>query len=174
MNAENKEGRGEREGGSWNGVKGLATWLGTYGWLFLLIGGILYILGGLVGLAYPEVEELVEPILYTNLVIDISGYLHVHGLFTFVVWFIGGTLAIVFALALIKPRFSDKWREENLDYLLNDVVRIGNSRIPLMLVVGIILEIVMAWWSGLIFIFIPLLLLIFVGPKKYKWTEQEE
>ncbi len=88
-------------------------------------------------------------------------------------WFIGGILAIIFTFAFVKPRFSNKWKEEEYDYLLNDVVKIGNLRIPLMLIVGIILEILMAWWSGLI-IMVPLLLLIFMGPKKYKWTEEEK
>ncbi len=89
-------------------------------------------------------------------------------------WFIGGTIAIVFAFAFIKPRFSNKWKEEDYDYLFNDVIKIGKLRIPLMLIIGIILEILMSWWSGLFFLFIPLLLLIFMGPKEYKWKEEEK
>ena len=174
MNEEKKEKKEKKRGDSWDSVKGFAIWLGTYGWIFLLIGGILFILMGFIGLAYPAVEESLPPVLYTNLVIDIAGYLHVHGLFTYVLWFIGGILAIILTLAFVKPRFSNKWKEEDYDYLLNDVIKIGNLRIPLMLIVGIILEILMSWWSGLFFLFIPLLLLIFMGPKEYKWKEEEK
>ncbi len=86
-------------------------------------------------------------------------------------YIIAGILAIAIALLLVKPRFSSKWADEDYDYLLNDVIKIGNYRIPLMLILGIILEILLQWWGGLIII-IPLLLLIFMGPKEYKWKEE--
>ena len=80
-------------------------------------------------------------------------------------------MAIIFAVALVKPRFSDKWADKDYDYLLNDVVKIGSLRIPLFLIIGIILEILLSWVGGLI-ILIPLLILIFAGPKEYKWKEE--
>ncbi|MFX0186589.1 MAG: hypothetical protein ACFE8A_02515 [Candidatus Hodarchaeota archaeon] len=157
----------------WDNLKGFAIWLGTYGWIILLFGGILFILWGFIGLLYPAVAEATieqVPVLYANLVIDIAGILHIHGLFTYIMWFVGGILAIIFTFAFVKPRFSNRWKETDYDYLLNDVIKIGRLRIPLMLIVGIILEILMSWWGGLIII-IPLLLLVFIGPKKYKWKE---
>jgi len=88
-----------------------------------------------------------------------------------VMYLIGGVLAIILGIFFVKPRFSNKWAEDDYDYLLNDVIKIGKLRIPLMLIFGIILEILLSWWGGLIII-IPLLLLIFMGPKEYKWTEE--
>ncbi len=176
MNEEKKEKKEKKKGGSWDKVKGFAKWLGTSSWIFLLIGGILFIVWGFIGLAHPAfVEATIEqaPVLYANLVIDIAGALHIHGIFTYIMWFIGGILAIIFTFAFVKPRFSNKWKEEDYDYLINDVIKIGKLRIPLMLIVGIILEIVMSWWSGLLII-IPLLLLFFLRPKEYKRTEEEK
>ena len=154
----------KKQGDSWDSVKGFAVWLGTYGWIFLLITGIIYIIGGLalltlaaifVGYGIYGPQTLVETTLYG------------------VMYLIGGILAIIFTVAFVKPRFSNKWAEEDYDYLLNDVVKIGKTRIPLMLIIGIILEIFLSWWGGLI-ILVPLLLLIFMGPKEYKWTEEEK
>ncbi|GAH14569.1 unnamed protein product, partial [marine sediment metagenome] len=46
--------------------------------------------------------------------------------FTYVMEIIAGIVAIVIALLLVKPRFSSKWADEDYDYLLNDVIKIGN------------------------------------------------
>jgi hypothetical protein len=159
MNEVKKE---KKQGDSWDSVKGFAVWLGTYGWIFLLITGIVYII---VGFIYFTGAAIWGPYLPAS---DVA-YLAFYGVF----YVIGGILTIIFTVLFVKPRFSNKWAEEDYDYLLNDVVTIGKTRIPLMLIIGIILEIFLSWWGGLI-ILVPLLLLIFMGPKEYKWTEEEK
>ncbi len=163
MNEVKTENKEKKQGDSWDSVKGFAIWLGKYGWIFLLITGIIYIIVGL---------------LYLTLAAIFVGYgigpqslfeLTLYGVF----YLIGGILTIIFTVGFVKPRFSNKWAEEDYDYLLNDVVKIGSTRIPLMLIIGIILEIFLSWWGGLI-ILVPLLLLIFMGPKEYKWKEEEK
>jgi membrane protein implicated in regulation of membrane protease activity len=164
MNEVKTEKKEKKQGDSWDSVKGFAVWLGTYGWIFLLITGIIYIIGGLVLLTLAAIF-VGYGIIGTSSLIETT--------LTGVIYLIGGILAIIFTVAFVKPRFSNKWKEEDYDYLLNDVVKIGKARIPLMLIIGIILEIFLSWWGGLI-ILVPLLLLIFMGPKEYKWTEEEK
>ena len=146
---------------SWDSVKNIAIGMGKWSWIVLLIEGIIYTILGLYILAWAVVIVGLLPYDPTTLVI--------YG----VMYLIGGLLALVLSVAFVKPRFSNKWKEEDYDYLLNDVVKIGSFRIPLMLIFGIILEILLSWWGGLI-ILVPLLLLIFMGPKEYKWTEEEK
>lgn len=164
MNEVKTENKEKKQGDSWDSVKGFAVWLGTYGWIFLLITGIIYIIGGLALLTLAAIfvgYGIIGPQTLVETTIRGAYYL------------IGGILAIIFTVAFVKPRFSNKWAEEDYDYLLNDVVTIGKTRIPLMLIIGIILEIFLSGWGGLIII-VPLLLLIFMGPKEYKWTEEEK
>jgi hypothetical protein len=162
MNEVKTEKKEKKQGDSWDSVKGFAVWLGTYGWIFLLITGIVYII---VGFIYFTGAAIWGPYLPASNVatLALSGVFYV----------IGGILTIIFTVIFVKPRFSNKWAEEDYDYLLNDVVTIGKTRIPLMLIIGIILEILLSGWGGLIII-VPLLLLIFMGPKEYKWTEEEK
>jgi len=158
----------KKEKSSWEGVEGFAKWLGQYCWIFVLIEGVLFIIWGIVGLAWLAAAEAAVqevPGAAAAVAYDIA-----LARLTYTLWIIGGILGIIFAVALVKPRFSNKWADKDYDYLLNDVVKIGSLRIPLFLIIGIVLEILMSWWGGLIII-IPLLLLIFMGPKEYKWKE---
>ena len=162
MNEVKTEKKEKKQGDSWDSVKGFAIWLGKYGWIFLLITGIIYII---VGFIYFTGAAIWGPYLPASDVATLA----LRGVF----YLIGGILTIIFTVGFVKPRFSNKWAEEDYDYLLNDVVTIGKTRIPLMLIIGIILEIFLDGWGGLIII-VPLLLLIFMGPKEYKWTEEEK
>ena len=151
-----------------SGAMGFAQFLGKIAWIVELIIGILFII---VGIYYLVVMAAVaaaaqEAGVYSYVAADIA-YYTIYGW----LYIIGGILGIIFAVALVKPRFSDKWADKDYDYLLNDVVKIGSVRIPLFLIIGIILEILLSWVGGLI-ILIPLLILIFAGPKEYKWKEE--
>lgn len=151
-----------------SGAMGFAQFLGKIAWIVELIIGILFII---VGIYYLVVMAVVaaaaqEAGVYSYVAADIA-YYTIYGW----LYIIGGILGIIFAVALVKPRFSDKWADKDYDYLLNDVVKIGSVRIPLFLIIGIILEILLSWVGGLI-ILIPLLILIFAGPKEYKWKEE--
>jgi len=80
---------------------------------------------------------------------------------------IASIILLIFAFLIIRPRFSNKCAQKDWDYLLNDVLLIGNIRFPWMFIWAIIAEI-LGWWSGILII-IPVILLIFAGPKEYKW-----
>lgn len=150
------------------GIMGLAVFLGKIAWIVLLIEAIIFIIIAIYYLVVlATLAAAAEAAGATPYVAADLMYYTIYGWF----FLIGAILAAIFAVAFVKPRFSNKWAEKDYDYLLNDVVKIGNLRIPLFLILGIILEIFLAWWGGLI-ILVPLLILIFAGPKEYKWTEK--
>ena len=159
----------QKESSDDSGAMGFAQFLGKIAWIVELIIGILFIFVGIYYLWWASwvtaAAEAAGP--YGYYAADTIATLTIYG----VMYIIGGILAIIFAVALVKPRFSDKWADKDYDYLLNDVVKIGSLRIPLFLIIGIILEILLSWVGGLI-ILIPLLILIFAGPKEYKWKEE--
>ncbi|MFX1338821.1 MAG: hypothetical protein ACFFDK_09450 [Promethearchaeota archaeon] len=151
-----------------DGLMNFAEFLGKIAWIIELIIGIIFFFVGiyyLVVLAAVAAQAQAAGV-YSYVAADIA-YYSIYGW----LYIIGGILGIIFAVALVKPRFSNKWAEKDYDFLLNDVVKIGSLRIPLFLIIGIILEIFLAWLGGLV-ILVPLLILIFAGPKEYKWTEK--
>ncbi|TFF85200.1 MAG: hypothetical protein EU551_04485 [Promethearchaeota archaeon] len=151
-----------------SGLMGLAEFLGKIAWIVLLIEAIIFVILAiyyLVVLAAVSAAAA-EAGVYSYIAADLAFYT-IYGWF----YLIGAILAVIFAIAFVRPRFSKKWADKDYDYLLNDVIKIGSVRIPLFLIIGIILEIFLAWWGGLI-ILVPLLILIFAGPKEYKWKEE--
>ena len=158
----------EKKKTSWESVEGFASFLGKWAWIILIIEGLIFIIYGIIGLsAGIAAASLAQQAGVGGLVAgDIAYYTF------FYIWYlIGGIATIILAILLVRPRFSKKWAEKDYDYLLNDVIQIGNIRIPTMLIIGVIIEIFLQFWGGLV-ILIPLLLLIFIGPKEYKWKTE--
>jgi hypothetical protein len=88
------------------------------------------------------------------------------------IWLIAcAVLIAVLAILIVKPRFSDKCASKDWDFIFNDVLVVGNVRIPWMLIIGIILEIFGLWgWGGLA-VLISMIFLLAVGPKPYNWKK---
>jgi len=155
----------EKKSSSWDSVEGIACIIGEWAWIILLIEGIIFIFWGLWGLLwagagavaaqqagvaeYYAAELSLETFIYT---LDV----------------IGGIITIIIAVVLVRPRFSKKWAEKDYDSLLDDVIEMGSVRIPTFLIIGIVIEILTNFWGGVV-ILIPLVLLIFMGPKEYNW-----
>lgn len=138
---------------NWENIESFVTILGKWAWVIVIINGLIYIFSGIWGLIWTI------PAIPYGATLGIS-----------TIWnIIGGIVVIILAIIIIKPRFSSKCAAKDWDYLLNDVLTLGNFRIPWMLIWGIIIEIFGNWWGGLPII-IPALLLIFMGPKPYDWT----
>jgi hypothetical protein len=83
---------------------------------------------------------------------------------------IGGIIVIVISLVIILPKVSNKCAKKDWDYFYNWVWKLGNYRIPFVLFWGIIVEIFGHFWAGIPVIIIGLVI-IFAGPKEYKWSE---
>ena len=78
-------------------------------------------------------------------------------------------LEILLSWFWVKPKFSDKCVARDWDGLLDDVLLLGEFRIPWMLVMGILLEIFGYGWIGLT-VLGPAIVIIFFGPRQpYNW-----
>ena len=155
----------KKKSSGWDSVEGIACIIGEWAWIILLIEGIIFVFLGLWGLLWAGagaaaaqqtgVAEYAAADLAWNTFINTLNL-------------IGGIITIIVAVVLVRPRFSKKWAEKDYDYLLDDVFEIGSVRIPKFLIIGIVIEILTNFWGGVV-ILIPLILLIFMGPKEYNW-----
>ena len=130
-----------------------ANWvsqLGKWAWLLGLISGVIDIIAGL----------------YYTLNPFFFGFLIGTGIW----WIISGIISIIISFAIIRPKVSVKCTQKDWDHFYNWVWKLGSFRFPFVLFWGIILEIFGYYWGGLPVILVAIML-IFLGPKEYKWSE---
>jgi hypothetical protein len=132
---------------NWNDIEPIVEVIGTWAWIIVLINGILYLTIGVLGL-----------ILSFGFVFD-----HIWDI-------VGAIFTIYLGIYIIRPKFSEKCAERDWDYLLNDVIMVGEIRFPLMLIWSILLFIFGQWWAGAP-VLIPAIFLLFMGPQPYKWEK---
>ncbi|MFX1566799.1 MAG: hypothetical protein ACFFCV_00370 [Promethearchaeota archaeon] len=87
-------------------------------------------------------------------------------------WIIAGILVILISFFVIRPKFSNKCANKDWDGLYEWILPLGSIRFPWMLLWGIIIEVLGYGWGGFAII-IPALVLIFAGPKQYKWKTEK-
>jgi len=127
--------------------------LGKWAWVVGLVSGIVLVIWGIIVVA--------------TLAIIPFGFLAMGP----AIWYIiSGIIAILISFAIIKPKVSNKCDQKDWDHFYNWVLKLGNFRFPFVLFWGIILEIFGLWWGGIPVIIVAIML-IFLGPKKYKWSE---
>jgi hypothetical protein len=88
------------------------------------------------------------------------------------VWYIIGAIILIFiSFAIIRPKYSSKCAEQDWEALYEWTLNLGGTKIPWMLIWGIIFT-AFSWyyWGGL-FVLLPAFLLIFMGPRPYNWSE---
>jgi hypothetical protein len=139
---------------AWNSLEKFVIIIGTWAWLIGLISGIILVLSGIAGLVASQ----------------LGSYLWLgfgYGTGTNIWNIIGGAINIIISLAIVLPRFSMKCKNEDWDFLYNDVLVLGNFRFPLMLLWGGLLT-VFSYWGGAGVLFSAFVLL-FAGPKTYEW-----
>lgn len=137
----------------WNHASWVST-LGKFAWLIGLINGILGILWGL----FTAISAAAIPF---GLGASLVGW---------GIWIIiGGILTAVISVVIILPKFSSKCAAKDWDSLYGWTLKLGSTKIPWMLIWGILLEIFSWWWWGGIAVLLPALFLIFAGPKPYDW-----
>ncbi len=139
----------------WKKYESFVSTLGKWAWIIILINAFSTFIFGIWVLAWE----------------GIFWWLWAGGV-AYGIWLIACAVLIAFlAFFIVKPRFSDKCASKDWDYIFNDVLVIGNARIPWMLIIGIILEIFGLWgWGGLA-VLIPMIILLAAGPKPYKWKK---
>ncbi|TFG02683.1 MAG: hypothetical protein EU540_01035 [Promethearchaeota archaeon] len=158
----------KKKSSSWDSVESIACIIGEWAWIILLIEGIIFIFWGLWGLLWVGAGAVAaqQAGVAEYVAADLTWET-----FIYILDIIGGIVTIIVAVVLVRPRFSNKWKEKDYDYLLDDVIEIGSVRIPTFLIIGIVIEILTNFWGGVV-ILIPLLLLIFMGPKEYNWKAE--
>ncbi len=83
-------------------------------------------------------------------------------------------IGIIIALLVIKPKFSKPCGEKDWDALYGWVLKLGGFNVPWMFIWGIIYGI-FGWYSWpAVFIMLPAIMLIWVGPRKYEWSNGEK
>lgn len=136
----------------WDSLKGITKIVGQWAWLVGLISGIVYLIWGLIDLFTWGLTALKYGYGYS------------------LIWYIiSGIACIIISLVIVLPRFSMKCKNEDWDYLLNDVLVLGTFRFPLMLLWGALLAIFGYGWGGAA-VLVPAFILLFAGPKPYEWT----
>lgn len=157
--------------GSWQHEK-WASILGKWTWVLLLVNALIYIIWPIADIAttyslWLEGKQAYEALPYASL----AGPYPAYPLDAYLIWEIVSAIVLaIFAIAIVRPRFSKLCGEKNWDKLLDDVFVLGSVRIPWMLAWGIIAEIFGQWWGGAP-IFIIALVLLFAGPKSYSWKK---
>jgi len=152
---------------SWDSVEGLASFIGEWAWIILMIEGVIFLFWGIWGLSWVGFWGV------TAQQVGIGAYAAAniaYSTFLYTLDIVGGITTIIIAIVVVRPRFSNKWSEKDYDFLLNDVLEVGKARIPKFLIIGIVIEILTNFWGGLV-ILLPLFLLIFMGPKEYNWKK---
>ena len=78
-------------------------------------------------------------------------------------------VGISIALFIIRPKFSKPCGERDWEALYGWTLKLGGSNVPWMFIWGILLFL-FSWagWGGL-FVLLPAIMLIWVGPRKYEW-----
>ena len=136
-----------------------ANWvsqLGKWAWLWGLISGLIDVIWGFVIIA------TFAAIPYGFGVIGMGPG----------IWLvISGIIAILISFAIIRPKVSVKCAQKDWDHFYNWVWKLGSFRFPFVLFWGILLEVFGYGWGGLPVIIVGIMLL-FVGPKKYEWSEK--
>jgi hypothetical protein len=130
---------------TWDSLEPIVTVVGKYAWIYALVVGIIHVILGLV---------------YILVWWRSTG--------TGIWWLINAGVLIAAALLWIKPKFSNPCGEKNWEALLADVLVLGNVQIPWMLIVGVLLAIFSTGYGSL-FVLVPALLIIFLGPRDYDW-----
>ena len=157
----------QKSKGEWQYDK-IASILGKWAWVILLLDALIYIIIGIYAevLAYQLVERACAAWRIINPLIPCPTLYA--ATFTNIWYIIGAIATVLFAILIVKPRFSSKCAAKEWDVLMDDVLVIGGIRFPWMFIWCIIAAIFGQGW-GTFPIVIPALLLIFAGPKPYEW-----
>lgn len=133
-----------------------ASWVSTVGKWAWVIG----VLNGLIGILYVVGYSFIlwwNPFYWTGQIWNI----------------ISSIIGIAISLLIIRPKFSNPCGKEDWDALYGWVLNLGGLRVPWMLIWGILM-LPFGWygWGG-IAVLIPTLMLLFAGPKEFKWSEEK-
>ena len=86
---------------------------------------------------------------------------------------IASIIGSIIALFVIKPKFSKPCGEKYWEALYGWTLSLGSTNVPWMFIWGLLLFL-FGWYGwGALAVFVPAVMLIFAGPRKYKWSEEK-
>jgi len=134
-----------------------ASWVSTLGKWAWIIG----ILNGVIGILYIVAYSFIlwrYPLYWGSQIWNIISII----------------IGIVISFLVIKPKFSKPCEEKDWDALYSWVLDLGGFKVPWMVIWGILL-LIFGWWSWAGYaVLIPAVMLLFAGPKEYKWSKEEK
>ena len=133
-----------------------ASWVSTLGKWAWVIG----VLNGLIGILY---------IVGYSFILWWNPFYWAAQIWNIILIIIG----IVISVLIIKPKFSKPCGEKDWDALYDWALKLGNASVPWMFIWGILL-LWFGWWGwGGLAVLLPAVMLIFAGPKEFKWSEEK-
>ena len=141
---------------TWNTIENAVVFAGKFSWILVIINVIAYIITAIanfVAIAAAVAADIPLPI----------------PVITPVWYLIGAVASVAFSIIFVLP-FSKRVANREWHFLVNDVIIIGNIRVPKMIIIGIIVEIFGQGWGGL-FVLLPAILICFLGPAYMQWRK---
>ena len=136
--------------------------IGKWAWIIVILNGILQIIIPLIVYAQAAAAwSIVFPLIPYPI-----GFVEIWDI-------ISGVIVILIGFFIIKPQFSKRCVEQDWNGLLDWVLVLGTFRIPWMLIWGIIILIFDWYFWGAVVVLLPAALLLFAGPREYKWSTEE-
>ncbi|MFW9866379.1 MAG: hypothetical protein ACFFEN_09820 [Candidatus Thorarchaeota archaeon] len=137
---------------------GWVSTLGKLAWIFIMINGIVGIIWGIVNIGQ---------VVAANSLLPPSSQIPVP--FRYIWYLIWSIVVIIIAVIIIRPKFSKPCGEKDWETLYGWYLKLGSLKVPWMFIWGLIFTF-FSWyaWGG-VFILIPAIMLIWIGPRKYDW-----
>ena len=127
---------------TWKSLENIISFVGKFSWIILAIIAIWLIIGAII-----------------NFLGDIIGW----GIVQLV-----GVAIMAYLVWTYGKIYSQKCKEKDWSFLVNDVLVIGSFQMPKMLAYGIVVAFI-TYGTGVILIVLPALLIIFAGPEEFSW-----
>lgn len=152
-----------------------ASWvssLGKWAWIILILWGIISIILNLI-LILPTIALWEYARSLWVLAFPGTPYTVPHPIVELIWPIIGAIILLAVSFIIIRPKFSKPCGNKDWDALYSWTLKLGGFNIPWMLIWGIILELFSWYYVGGLVVLIPAVMLLFVGPKEYKWSEEK-
>ena len=139
-----------------------ASWvsmLGKWAWIIIIVSDLI---GLLVSLAF-----IIPLVIFGGIFAFAASGASTWNIFASII-------GIIIALLVIKPKFSKPCGEKDWDALYSWVLKLGGLNIPWMFI-WVFLLFIFGWygWGVALTVLLPAFMLIFMGPKEYKWSEEK-
>jgi len=149
---------------------GWVSGLGKWAWIILFVLGIIGLIAGLATAIPAIVAWEALRAYYASLALPFTVPMPIGGL----IWnIIGAVISILIAFIIIRPKFSKPCGAKDWEALYGWTLKLGGANVPWMFIWGLVYAI-FGWYNfPAIFILLPAIMLIWMGPRKYNWKAEK-